>query len=470
MSPAPGAVVVFGLGVTGRAVVRYLHEQGRTVVVIDDAVSADGRAWADGLGVELVERPTPADLEQIVSASRLIVPSPGVPAGHAVFLMAAAHRVPVRSEIELGWERLAARSAAGAGPALVAVTGTNGKTTVTSLTASMLAESGLTSVAAGNIGLPLIEAAGLRVDVIVAEVSSFQLHFVERFRPTVSCWLNLAEDHLDWHPDLAHYARAKARVWAAQTVGDVAVLNADDEAVLVAAADPVAGVPAGVRQVRFSASGATAADFTVTRLFDADRLIGPDGLGLVAVDELPRAFPIDVANALAAAAIARAAGASVEGCRQALRAFTGLAHRIELVGENDGIRWYDDSKATTPASVLAALAGFESAVLIAGGRNKGLDLSVLGAAAQVRAVVAIGEAAGQIEAAFKGTVPVETAASMAAAVSAAGRLARPGDAVLLSPGCASFDWYRSYSERGDDFAALVRARLHDEDGKGGAVQ
>ena len=464
MSPGGGAVVVFGLGVTGRAVARYLHERGELVVVVDDALAPGAGEWAAGLGVELVERPAAADLERIVAASRLVVPSPGVPSGHAVFAMAAVHGVPVRSEIELGWERLSARSAAGGQPTLVAVTGTNGKTTVTSLAASMLAGSGLTSVAAGNIGLPLVEAAGLEVDVIVAEVSSFQLHFTDRFRPAVSCWLNLAQDHLDWHPDMEHYAGSKARIWAAQAAGDVAVLNADDPVVLAAAA----GLPAGVRRVLFSAAGSTDAAFTVARDVVPDRLVGPDGLELVAVAELPRAFPIDVANALAAAATALAAGASVEGCRHALRQFTGLPHRIELVGEGDGVRWYDDSKATTPASVLAALAGVDSAVLIAGGRNKGLDLSVLGTATTVRAVVAIGEAAAEIQAAFDGVAPVVSATSMEAAVSAATRLARPGDAVLLSPGCASFDWYRSYAERGDDFAAEVNAWLNGQDGKRGS--
>jgi len=183
-------------------------------------------------------------------------------------------------------------------------------------------------------------------------------------------------------------------------------------------------------------------------------------VGLVAVDELPRRFPHDVTNSLAAAATALSGGSSVDGCRDALRRFQGLPHRITLVGEDDSVRWYDDSKATTPNATLTALRSFASAVLIAGGQNKGLDLGVLATAADhVRAVVAIGDAAGEVAAAFDGVRPVVPAASMHDAVLAARRLAHRGDAVLLSPACASFDWYRSYGERGDDFTYEVRSLI-----------
>jgi UDP-N-acetylmuramoylalanine--D-glutamate ligase len=188
------------------------------------------------------------------------------------------------------------------------------------------------------------------------------------------------------------------------------------------------------------------------------RLVGPDGAELAAVGELPRSRPHDLVDGLCAAAAAVAAGAGPTGCGRALRAFRGLPHRVELVGEAKGVRFYDDSKATTPGAVLAALDGFESAVLIAGGRNKGLDLSVLRVAApRLRSVVAIGEAAPEVTAAFAGSCPVESAGTMGDAVAAAAAVARPGDAVLLSPACASFDWYSSYAERGEDFAHWVRA-------------
>jgi UDP-N-acetylmuramoylalanine--D-glutamate ligase len=470
------AVVVVGFRMTGLAVTRYLRQIGQAVVVVEDDPTDERRRQAAALGAEFVGRPDHGELRRVVATSRLVVPSPGIPVSHPVYRLAADAGVPVHSELELGWERLEGRAlegATGRRPAVVAVTGTNGKTTVTSLVAAMLVESGLVAVAAGNIGLPFVDAAGLDADVLVAEVSSFQLQYTDRFHPAVSCWLNLAEDHLDWHPTMAHYAAAKARVWAAQGSGDVAVVNADDAAVMEAVGDPELGLPDGVERLTFSAAGGTAggttggtagggpggaaggADF---RLEPGGMLAGPKGLELVATSELTRSLPLDVANALAAAATALAAGASIEGCRSALRQFTGLPHRVELVGERDGVRWYDDSKSTTPASVLAAVAGFKSVVLIAGGRNKGLDLGVLaGAAPPVRAAIAIGEASAEVEEALSGLVPVARAESMAAAVATATEVAESGDVVLLSPGCASFDWYRSYAERGEEFTALVRA-------------
>jgi UDP-N-acetylmuramoylalanine--D-glutamate ligase len=285
------------------------------------------------------------------------------------------------------------------------------------------------------------------LDLAVVEASSFRLQLTETFRPAVGTWLNLAEDHLDWHRSMDEYAAAKARVWANHAGHDVAVANADDP-VVAAAARSLAG-----SVVWFS----TAGNVAEWRL-DPQRaaLVGPAGL-LVKTADLPRRMPHDLANALAAAASATAAGVAPDVCAEVLAAFAGLAHRLALVGEAGDVRWYDDSKATTPASVLAAVRGFDSVVLIAGGRNKGLDLSVLGTTAPpVRAVVAIGDAAGEVEAAFAGrAAPVVVAHDMAQAVAMAADAARPGDAVVLSPGCASFDWYRDYTERGDDFVRRV---------------
>jgi UDP-N-acetylmuramoylalanine--D-glutamate ligase len=325
---------------------------------------------------------------------------------------------------------------------------------VTTLATAMLNRSGITAVAAGNIGLPLIDAIRREVSVVVAEVSSFQLQFTVLFHPRVSCWLNLAEDHLDWHPSIDHYARAKAQVWAHQGPGDVAVVNADDPTVALASRK----MPRGVERVWYSTEGP--ADYAVSK----GSLIGPGGEVIARTSELPRAFPHDVSNSLAATAIAVAAGARTGACRQALEETGPLPHRLAFLGERDGVRWYEDSKATTPASVRAAAAGFASVVLIAGGRNKGLDLSVLASLAPpVHAVVAIGEAAGEVVAAFAGVVPVTEAPTMEAAVESAAAAARRGDAVVLSPGCASFDWYRSYGERGDHFAAIVRTLLAREE-------
>jgi UDP-N-acetylmuramoylalanine--D-glutamate ligase len=416
-----GRVLVVGLGVTGRAIVPLLTADGHEVVVLDDRVDDDTRAAAADLGVELTQ-------DVALDGIGMVVPSPGVPAAHPVFGAAAAAGVPVVSEIELAWRR--------APMPLVAITGTNGKTTVATLVADMLH-----TVAAGNIGLPLVEAVTRDVPVVVAEVSSFQLQHTDGFRPRVAAWLNMAEDHLDWHPTMAHYAAAKSRIWANQRDDDVAIGNDDDDVVRTA----LAHAPA--RRQTFGAEG----DWRV-----ADGvLVGPPG-EVVPVARLPRALPHDVANALAACAAATAAGASLDDCRAALVSFRGLPHRVEPVGDAGGVRFYDDSKATTPASVLAALQGFPSVVLICGGRNKGLDLRVLRSEApRLRAVVAIGDAADEVVAAFEGAAPVHVARSMDAAVRMAVDAARPGDAVLLSPGCASFDWYGSYAERGEDFRRAV---------------
>ncbi|MGH9017931.1 MAG: glutamate ligase domain-containing protein, partial [Acidimicrobiales bacterium] len=204
-------------------------------------------------------------------------------------------------------------------------------------------------------------------------------------------------------------------------------------------------------------AGFVPAGFVPDYRVDDAMLVGPGGTVLAAVEDLPRSLPHDLVDGLCAAATAVAAGARVDGCRRALGAFRGLPHRVELVGEARGVRFYDDSKATTPGAVLAALSGFPSAVLIAGGRNKGLDLSVLRSASDhLRAVVAIGEAAGEIVDTFRGCCPVVEAPSMAEAVGRAAAMAETGDAVVLSPACASFDWYTSYGARGDDFARCVR--------------
>jgi UDP-N-acetylmuramoylalanine--D-glutamate ligase len=189
---------------------------------------------------------------------------------------------------------------------------------------------------------------------------------------------------------------------------------------------------------------------------ERDVLVGPNDRVLVDVGDMPRSLPHDLANALAASAAALAAGATLESCREVLKAFVGLPHRVALVRDAGGVRFYDDSKATTPASVLAAVRGFDSVVLIAGGRNKGLDLTALAAASPpVHTVVAIGESSDDVDNAFDGRAEVLRATSMDEAVRLAANAARPGDAVLLSPGCASFDWYQSYAQRGDDFARAV---------------
>jgi UDP-N-acetylmuramoylalanine--D-glutamate ligase len=437
------SALVVGLGVAGEAVARQLARRGWEVVVAEDRPGPATRARAEALvplGVEVVEGPGDGALDALVDAADLLVPSPGVPRRHRATTRALAAGTPVWTEFELAarWSSVP----------LVAVTGTNGKTTVTTVVAGMLEASGLHTVLAGNNDLPLVDAVDVEgLDVVVVEASSFRLEFTETFAPRVGTWLNLAPDHLDWHGDMASYGAAKARLWANAGPDDVAVANAEDPAVLAAAR------ASGARVVTFGLGGG---DWHVA----GQELVGPDG-PVLAVGELARDLPHDRANALAAAATATAAGATPGAVASVLRSFRGLPHRITPVGEHGGVRWLDDSKATDPHAAVTAVRGFASVVLVAGGRNKGLDLSVLaGEAGRLRAVVAIGEAAPEVAAAFAGTpVPVTTAGSMDEAVTQARAAARPGDVVLLSPGCASFDWYGGYGERGDDFARAVTQEL-----------
>ncbi len=448
--------LIVGSGVTGLAVARALANRGWSSTLVDDSAEALDRnsdELAD-LGVTVARGGNArgsASADELVHAADLVVPSPGVPPRHPVLVAAAASTTPIRSEIDL-----AAETADAAGrPTLVAVTGTNGKTTVTSLVASMLVRSGRAAAAAGNIGRPLIEAVDdPELEVAVAEVSSFQLQYTTSFRPRVAVFLNIAEDHLDWHSDFVSYAAAKSRVFARQGPDDVLVHNADDPVVrrLVERARS--------RCVPFSVRTHTQGTWSVA----SDGIVTPDGDVLVALEALGRAGPHDLANALAASAAATEMGADPTAIADELREFRGFPHRVELVGEAGGVSYVDDSKATNPHAARSALDAYRSAVLVAGGRNKGLDLGVLSTADPLpRAVVGFGEAGDEVVAAFRGarvertgveTVRVDT---MEEAVSAAAALAHVGDTVLLSPGCASFDAYANYAERGDHFAALVAA-------------
>jgi UDP-N-acetylmuramoylalanine--D-glutamate ligase len=435
------------LAKTGEETTAVLRREGVEVTVVEerptgpeyevraDVARASGASVLDGAPV--------GGWDGFVGAFTLIVPSPGVQPDHPALVAARAHGVPIRSEIELAAERIVAP--------IVAVTGTNGKTTVTALIAAMLDASGRHAIAAGNIGTPLIRFAGsgpaTGVDVVVAEVSSFQLEFTARFHPRVAVVLAIADDHLDWHGSFRSYANAKAKVFAAQQPDDVLVYDGDD---------PIA-----------SSLTATAASRRIAVSLDPDRedaarvvdgrLLDPAGEVLADVSSLTRALPHDRSNALAASCAALAAGATRSGIRAALAGFRTLPHRVALVGEARGVKYYDDSKATNPHAAVHAISGFDSVVLLAGGRNKDLDLGVLAADVdRIRAVVAFGEAASDVEKAFAGKRPVVRADSMRDVVRAGAEQAHSGDVVLLSPACASWDWYvGGYEARGDDFASEV---------------
>ncbi|MFV0523945.1 MAG: UDP-N-acetylmuramoyl-L-alanine--D-glutamate ligase [Acidimicrobiales bacterium] len=434
------APLVVGFGVVGQAVTKALMDRGHRPVVIEDRPGEATAPAAEALGVTLLLAPDPLTLAGEVKRSTVVLPSPGVPDRHPVFAAAEAGGIPIRSEFDLAarWDDRP----------VVGITGTNGKTTVTMLVTDALARSGVVAAAVGNTEVPLVAALDdALIEVFVVEASSFRLGHSHRFAPRVATWLNFAPDHLDAHATLAGYEAAKASIWSHLPPDGVVVANADDPVV-------IGHIPTDRTVVRFSLSDPNA-DWHLAEGF----LTGPDG-PLVAAAELPRHQPHDLANALAVAATTLAAGGSPDGVVAALRAFTGLPHRVTLVGEWAGVRWYDDSKATVPQATLAAVGGFDSVVLIAGGRNKGLDLGSLGdTVPPVHHVVAIGDAADEVAAVFDGLVTVTPAADMGAAVAAAATAARPGDAVLLSPGCTSFDWYTSYGQRGDDFARIVHHQV-----------
>ena len=428
---SPISTLVVGFGIANRAVAAALVRRGHAVCAIDDRAGDDVRAAAADLGIELVAQP--AELEPFVAAADLVVPTPGLPERHPVFAAAAAAGVPLASEFDLAavWDDRP----------VVTITGTNGKTTSVELAVAALAAGGRTGVAAGNTDIPLVTAIDdPSIDVFVVEASSFRLATAHRFRPTVGTWLNFAPDHLDVHRDLDSYEAAKARVFE---------LVAPDGTVVANAADPVVmrNVPSGANSVTFGDGG---------NYHAADgELVGPDG-AFGATASLWRDLPHDIENTLAVAASLAPVGIAPATVVRAAASFTGLAHRISPVGEIDGETYFDDSKATSPHATVSAVRGFERIVLIAGGRNKGLDLSSMAEiASHLEAVVAIGEAAEEIDAAFSAHVPVVPAGDMDDAVAAARTLSAGRVPVLLSPGCASFDWYSSYGERGDDFARAV---------------
>ena len=432
-------VLVYGLGVAGRSMVRAWIGRGGEVVAVDDDASDSASNEMRTLGVELVAAPDDKRLSELVSWSTLVAPAPGIPEGHSLFAHTGRldRRVATELDIAYEWEQ----ERAGGPRPMVAVTGTDGKTTTTMLAAAMIGAAGRSTVACGNTDVPLIDALTLDVDCFVVEATSFRLAFDRSFRAEAAAWLNLAPDHLDWHESMATYEAAKARIWTAVRPADVAIGWTGDPVVM----RHLGRVPC--RRVTF---GADHGDY---RARDG-RLVSPDG-DIAEIASMRRSLPHDVTNALCASALVMESGlADRRAVAETLADFVAPKHRIELVGVAEGISWFDDSKATTPHAVVTALRGFDDVVLIAGGRNKGLDLSEIAIeASRIRAVVAIGDSADDIASVFEGVRPVEVADSMSDAVARARRLA--SSAVLLSPGCTSYDWYDGYARRGDDFARCV---------------
>ena len=428
----PNRALLGGFGITNRSVARALVERGHSVVAFDEMPNETARGFADRLGIELLS--PEASLDECLDQVDFVVPTPGLAEHHMVFEHARRRRLPLVSELDLAaqWDDRP----------VVAITGTNGKTTVVEMCVDALQRSGARATAAGNTDVPLVEAIRERsTEVFVVEASSFRLARVRDFTPRVATWLNFAPDHLDVHLDLASYENAKARIWRNLAADGVCVANALDPVVMGHVRTDLPTVTFGGRRADWRVAGG--------------ELAGPQG-PFADVEDLWRSLPHDVEAALAVAATVTPVGATLDAVAAACREFEGLPHRIAPIGEIDGSTYYDDSKATTPHATAAALRGFGPVVLIAGGRNKGVDLAEMVVEAnRVVGVVAIGDASGEIVDAFSATHLVEAAADMDEAVAHARRFAKGGAPVLLSPGCASFDWYESYRKRGEDFIRAV---------------
>ena len=430
--------VVVGAGVAGTGSARALSAEGAHVLVTESLPETDVPVAAElrGIGVEV--RTGGHDRSHLDGAT-LVVVGPGVSPDTDVVRWARELGLPVWGEMELG-ARLARAP-------YLAVTGTNGKTTVTAMIEACLRAGGHDALACGNIGLSFPEAARQERDVLVVEVSSFQLAVQTSFHPTISILLNVAPDHLDWHGSLEAYSAAKGKIHALQTASDVHVGNRDDPA----AAAISSRATCELRWFRHGPPDEGEVGYVEGEL--VARVDGTHRLGVI--DDERAGYREDAA---AAAAVALAHGVDPAAVAAALADFRSAPHRGEVVAVVDGVRFVDNSKATNVHAAAAAIDGAGDAVLIAGGRAKGVDLSPLRAhVARLRAVVAIGESAPDVVEVFEGSVPTHLAGSIEEAVRDAFAAASPGDTVLLAPACASWDQFTSYTERGDRFAAAARS-------------
>jgi len=449
---AEQTTLVFGLGVAGLAVANALHERGESVILADDQATKLHKDFARALNCEFIDATDEVAVVSTLKRITRLAPAPGISESHHVMATARQMGLTISSELELAYNIEELRT--GGPRPMLGITGTDGKTTTTLMTAAMLHAAGHKSMAVGNTDTPLIAALNTDTQVFAVECSSFRLANCENFRTRASVWLNLAPDHLDWHTNMVSYTSAKAQMWAHTRAGDVAVAPVDDAQILHVAHESTA------RTVTF---GATHGDYHA----QDGRLNSPHG-SIMNIADMKRAMPHDITNALAAAAISIESGlVEPSHVARALSEFDNAPHRIEYVETIDGVQWFNDSKATSPHASAVAIKSFQNIVLIAGGRNKGLDLHELANQPQrVKAVVAIGDDALEIEKAFDGVCRVVRGGSMQEAVRLARTLAVSGDVVLLSPACTSYDWYNNYMERGEDFMQCVRneAKLNQQQG------
>ena len=422
-------MLVLGAAISGTAAARLGRRRGHAVTVFDQRTGAGSELLGEGVAV-VTGRWDP----ELLAGIDLVVTSPGMPLRSPAITDAMEAGIPVWSELEFAWRELSIP--------VVAVTGTNGKTTVTEAAAAMLTASGYATAAVGNIGTALSDVVDQHHDLLVIEVSSFQLDLTELFAPQTAVLLNIAPDHLDWHPSLASYTAAKSKIFARQQPSDLVVFDADDpgasEAVVQA---PSRRHPVSGHRRPEGGSGPESGSFHVaTARLD--------------LDELPSRDPALLVDLAAAGVAAIDRGARPEAVTEVCRRYRPGAHRRQVVASHRWITYVNDSKATNPHAALAAIRSFSSVVLIAGGLAKGLDIAPLATEPNVRWVVAIGSAAPTLTAAAPDRS--STAQGMAEAVAQAHAHAQAGDTVLLAPGCASYDMYDNYNARGEAFNLAVQ--------------
>jgi len=437
-------VLVVGLARTGIATALFCAARGAHVTATDTRA---GKELGDPVAV-LQKAGVALELgghrQELILDADLIIPSPGVPADAPLLQFARSKGVTIWSEIELAYRFLKGR--------LIGITGSNGKTTTTSLIEHILRSAGFSTILAGNIGTPLISCVEKSSEktVAVAELSSFQLELIEKLRPNISVFLNLTPDHLDRHHTLESYGAAKARIFQNQGESDSAVLNADDPGTT-----PYA--PAKPQVFWFSRKQRVAQGAFVK---ESEILFRREGTeeAILKLADIPLAGAHNVENVLAAVAATKLAGAESAAIAKGVRSFAGVEHRLEFVAEIGGVRFYNDSKATNVDATLKALDAFPGRILIIlGGKDKGSDYTVLKAPLRERAILAllIGVAADKIEKQIAGSVAIEQAGTLERAVETAAHAARAGDVVLLAPACASFDQFQNYEHRGRVFKELV---------------
>ncbi len=435
----PRRNLVVGLGKTGLSVARWLLARGESVTVTDSRSQPPGLDGLRALGSSVVTHLGGFDSNLLATADRIVL-SPGVSRGESLVCAALERGLPVVGDVEL--------FARASQVPTVAITGTNGKSTVTTLVAEMALAAGRRALAGGNLGEPALDLlAQPEPELYVLELSSYQLESTDSLTLLAAAVLNVTPDHMDRYPSLPAYASAKARIYANAML---AVVNEDDPVVCAMPA-------AGQRRVGFSITHQQA-DFTILATATGPALAHA-GVALLPLADLRLPGRHNAANALAALAIGCELGLPMAPMLATLRAFGGLPHRTQVVAERHGVRFVDDSKGTNVGATLAAVEGLsEPLVVIAGGDGKGQDFTPLAAAfrGRVRHVVLIGRDRLRLAQVFEGVCPFEFADDMDAAVIAAARVAHEGDLVLLSPACASFDMYRDYVARGEAFAAAAR--------------